>query len=216
MPRSMVSCQEVIVMLLEDILSDSHFRERVQGIALDARKRLGVDLPVHQLGVVVPDAVAASAELERAGIRPFLLLGGSARLWKERGGERTMTSRIGFGYRDGIEIELLEPGTGSDFYRRSLDAKGRPYIQHLGFLVRDVDEWAKKLEDGGCPIYVRGRLRTGPLRIEFAYMDTEQEAGLILEFICHRLFGIRIKPPVWFQQFLGFVEKKSGKRWIEV
>jgi hypothetical protein len=203
-------------MLLADFLSDNKFNERVQGIALEARKRLGINVPVHQLGVVVPDVVAAAAELEAKGIRAFLLLGGSAKLWKERGAGRTMTSRLGFGYREGIEIELLEPGSGSDFYRRSLDPKGRPFIQHLGFLVSDVDEWANKLENAGCPIYVRGRLRVGPLRIEFAYMDTEKEAGLILEFICHRLFGVRIKPPVWFQQFLGLLEKKTGKRCIEV
>jgi hypothetical protein len=203
-------------MLLSEIMSDANFKERVQAIALESRKKLGIDVPVHQLGVVVPDVAAAAVELEGKGIRPFLLMGGSARLWMERGSAGTMTSRLGFGYHQGIEIELLEPGSGSDFYRRSLEQKGRPFIQHLGFLVSDVDAWAKKLADAGCPVYVRGRLGVGPLRIEFAYMDTEKEAGLILEFICHRLFGIRIKPPVWLQQLLGRIEIRTGKRCIDL
>ncbi|MBN1531223.1 MAG: VOC family protein [Spirochaetes bacterium] len=203
-------------MLLFDMLSDGNFKDRVQEIAGAARERLGMDMPVYQLGVVVPDVVAAAAELEARGMRPFLLMGGSARMWRERGADGAITSRLGFGYHRGIEIELLEPGRGSDFYRRSLDPQGRPVIQHLGFLVRDVDSWAKKLADAGYPVYVRGRLRVGPLRIEFAYMDTEQKEGLILEFICHRLFGVWIRPPAGFQQFLGWIEKKTGKRCIEV
>ncbi len=203
-------------MLLDDIFEKSDFNSAVQAIALQSRKKLGIDMPVHQLGIVVPDVAAAAAELERKGVKPFLLMGGPAKRWTERGSEGAITSRLGFGYHQGIELELLEPGTGSDFYLRSVDKKGRPVIQHLGFLVSNVDEWARKLVDAGCRVYVRGRLGLGPLRIEFAYMDTEKEAGLILEFICHRLFGIWIKPPVWIQQLIGGIEIKTGKRCIEV
>jgi hypothetical protein len=203
-------------MLLADIMSDKNFKEMVQSIALGFRKKFGIEEPVHQLGVVVPDVLAAAADLEGKGMKPFLLFGGAAQLWKERGSDGKMKSRLGLGYHQGIEIELLEPGSGSDFYRRSLEPKGRPFIQHIGFLVGDVDACAKKLADAGYPVYVRGRIGVGPLRIEFAYMDTEKDAGLILEFICHRLFGIWIKPPIWFQQLLGFIEIKAGKRCIEV
>jgi hypothetical protein len=203
-------------MVLSDIMADADFTSRVQSIALESRKKLGIDVPVYQLGVVVPDVVAAAADLEAKGIKPFLLMGGSARSWKERGADGAMKSRLGFGYHHGIEIELLEPGSGSDFYRRSLDTSGRPFVQHLGFLVSDVDAWAKKLVDAGSPVYVRGRLGVGPLRIEFAYMDTEKEAGLILEFICHRLFGIWIRPPIWLQQLIGRIEIKAGKRCLDV
>jgi hypothetical protein len=203
-------------MLLAEIMSEKNFKEMVQSIALGFRNRFGIDAPVNQLGVVVPDVLAAAADLEKKGCKPFLIMGGAAKMWKERGSAGRIKSRLGFGYREGIEIELLEPGSGSDFYRRSLDPKGRPLIQHLGFLVKDVDACARKLEDAGYPVYVRGRIGMGPLRIEFAYMDTEKDAGLIMEFICFRIFGIRFKPPIWSQQLLGYIEKKSGKRCIEV
>lgn len=203
-------------MLLSDIMSGDNFVERVQALALETRKKLGIDAKVYQLGVVVPDVVKAAAELEGTGMKPFLLMAGAAKSWKERGSDGAMKSRLGFGYHRGIEIELLEPGTGSDFYRRSLEPEGRPVIQHLGFLVSDVDARAKRLRDAGIPVYVRGKLGAGPLRIDFAYMDTEKEAGLILEFICHRLFGAWIRPPAGFQQFLGRIEIKTGKRCIEM
>ncbi|HPC39958.1 MAG TPA: VOC family protein [Spirochaetota bacterium] len=203
-------------MLLSDIMSGENFVERVQAIALESRRKLGIDAPVYQLGVVVPDVVRAAAELEGKGMKPFLLMAGAPQYWKERGSDGAMKSRLGFGYHEGIEIELLEPGTGSDFYRRNLEQKGRPVIQHLGFLVSDVDAWAKKLKDAGYPVYVRGRLGAGPLSINFAYMDTEKEMGLILEFICHRLFGIWIRPPARLQQLLGRIEIKTGKRCIDM
>lgn len=201
-------------MLFTQLLNRGDFSDCVQSLARDARERLGIPFPVNQVGVVVPDVVKAAADLEEAGIPPFLLLGGAARDWTERGTPGAMRSRLGFGYHRGIEIELLEPGVGSDFYRRSLDPQGRPIIQHLGFLVRDVDEWAKKLN--GTPVYVRGKIGLGPLRIDFAYMDTERDAGIILEFISHRFLGVRIRPPEGFQQLIGRIEKKSGKRCIEV
>ncbi len=204
------------IMLLEDIFRKSDFNAAVQSIALDSRMKLGMDMPVHQLGIVVPDVAAAAAELEGKCIKPFILLGGPAKRWTERGSEGAIRSRLAFGYHQGIELELLEPGAGSDFYRRSLDKKGRPVIQHLGFLVSDVDSWAEKIVSAGYNIYVRGRLGLGPLRIDFAYMDTEKDAGIILEFICHRLFGIWIKPPVRLQQLIGRIEIKTGKRCIEV
>ncbi|OHD65714.1 MAG: hypothetical protein A2176_13855 [Spirochaetes bacterium RBG_13_51_14] len=203
-------------MLLAEILSDNDFDSRVQGLALKLRKKLGIDAPVYQLGVVVDNVETAAEKLERKGMKPFLLLGGSAERWSERGVDGHMRSRLGFGYHRGIEIELLEPGEGTDFYRRSLDQRGRPLIQHLGFLVKDVDAWANKLVNAGYPVYVRGKLGMGPLSIDFAYMDTERDDGLILEFISHRFLGIWFKPPIWFQQLLGLIEKKTGKRCIDV
>jgi hypothetical protein len=47
-------------------------------------------------------------------------------------------------------------------------------------------------------------------------MDTEREAGIILEFISHRLCGVHFRPPERLQKLLGRIEKKSGKRCIEV
>jgi hypothetical protein len=196
-------------MLLADLPWQGDFAARVQDLALAARRRLGLDRPVHQLGVVVPDVVAAAEELEGQGLAPFLLVGGPARRWAEGGQERPMRSRLGFGSHQGIEIELLEPGSGTDFYRRSLDAAGRPVLQHLGFLVGDVDAAARAL---AVPITVRGRIGFGPLRIDFAYLDTEREAGLILELIGHRLLGLRCRPPARLQRLAGRLRKRWHKR----
>jgi hypothetical protein len=68
-----------------------------------------------------------------------------------------------------VELELLELGTGSDFYRRSLDSDGRIVVQHLGFLVDEVDDWAEKLRTGGYDVWVRGAIELGPAREVYQY-----------------------------------------------
>ena len=201
-------------MLLADLLRLDDFVPRVQGLAQGTRRRLGLAPPVHQLGVVVPDVVAAAEELERQGLAPFFLVGGPARRWTERGADRPVRSRLGFGAHRGIEIELLEPGSGTDFYRRSLDPEGRPLVQHLGFVVRDVDAAARGL---AVATIVRGRIGLGPVRIDFAYLDTEAEAGLTLELISHRLAGIPCGPPTRLTRLAGRVRRRwHRQRVLEV
>ena len=75
---------------------------------------------------------------------------------------------------DGIELELLEPGEGSDFYRQTIDPQGRPVIQHIGFLTHKVDEWADKISKWDARYGCGDGSASGPLSIDFAYMDTVQ------------------------------------------
>lgn len=119
------------------------------------------DLPaVHQLGVMVPDVEAAATELERQGMARFFVAGGTPRYWREDGVCRAMSGKLGMAYCDGIEIELLEPGRNSNWYRDSLAAGGNYAIQHLGYLVGNVDLAAAPLQAAGFPLKVRGRLNS--------------------------------------------------------
>jgi len=194
--------------LLEELLQASDFTAAVAGLAREFRQRHALP-PVHQLGLVVPDAIAAAGELERRGIGPFFLAAGRPVLWRERGQERVFSGRMGLAYHHGFELELLEPGQGSDFYRQSLDPQGRAVIQHLGFLCPDVDAAAARV---GVPVWVRGRIKTGPMVTEFAYLDTVAEAGLVIEFISWRFLGLEFIPPAGLVHALGRLQKWSGKR----
>jgi hypothetical protein len=109
-------------------------------------------------------------------------------------------------------LELLEPGTGSTFYKSCVDKERRMVVQHLGFMVKDVDARAKMLEAKGCKTWVRGTIKSFLLVINFAYMDTTNEAGIILEYIDFRLFGIPIKIPAAIFHALGRLEKLIGVR----
>jgi hypothetical protein len=182
------------MVLLEDLLSAEDFGAAVNGLACEFRNRH--ELPaIHQLGLVVSDVEEAAHALEDRGIGPFFMAGGSPVLWRERGEERSVRGKIGLTYHQGFELELLEPGDGSDFYRQSLDPEGKIVVQHLGFLVRDVDEWAEKLSASGTRVWIRGTIKAGPSKTEFAYMDTLDETGLIIEFISWGMFGWKFKSP---------------------
>ncbi|HUT52818.1 MAG TPA: VOC family protein [bacterium] len=200
------------MIMLDDLLGAADFRAAVDGLAAEFRagRRLP---PVHQLGLVVPDVEAAAAELEARGIGPFFIAGGAPVLWRERGQERSFKGKLGMAGHKGFELELLEPGMGSDFYRSCLDGDGKIVVQHLGFLVDDVDAWAEGL---AVPVHVRGRIKTGPLVTEFVYLDTMEKLGIIIEFINWRLFGIRIKPRGGLYHALGRFEKLIGKRSLSV
>jgi hypothetical protein len=202
-------------MLLADILFDSGFNAKVQDIALTFRKKAGIPFKVHQAGIVVPDVEAAVADLEARGFGPFIMAAASLPRWTERGSDGRFRGKLGMAYHDGIELELLEPGEGSDFYRQYVDPKGRPVIQHIGFLTHAVDTWADRLSGMGCPVRVRGRIGLGPLSIDFAYMDSVREAGTILEFIGYRFAGIPVRPTAGLIGAAGWLQKKTVKRCID-
>ena len=201
--------------LLKDLLTSGDLVSASAGLAAGLRAQFSLP-PLHQLGLVVPDAEKAADDLEAQGVGRFLILGGRPVLWRERGEERSPEGKMGLAFHQGLELELLEPMRGSDFYRQHLDPEGRPLVQHLGFLVDDVDGWAGKLTAAGFPIWVRGRLQLGPLQSDFAYMDTITDAGLVVEFIRWRLFGRAFSPSAALVGRLARLVKWSGRRSLSV
>ncbi len=194
-----------------DLLEADNFTLAVSRLAKDFRDKYEFPL-IHQIGVVVPDVQAAAAELEAKGLGPFFIASGSLALWNERRKLGHFKGKMGIAYHKGFEVELLEPGEGSSFYKDCIDPDCPMVVQHLGFLVNNVDVHAARLESHGYPTWIRGTIRATPLRTEFAYMDTVAETGLVLEFISWRLFGIPFRIPHAAFHAVGHVEKALGIR----
>lgn len=199
------------MVLLDDLLSAADFSWEAARLAADFRKQHGLPA-IHQLGLVVPDVESSAKELESRGIGPFFIASGSPIQWVEKGKPRKFRGKMGLAYYGPYELELLEPGDGSDFYRGYLHSQGRPVVQHLGLWVKDVDRWAGLLERADHPTLVRGKLKSGPTTVDFAYMDTVEEAGLVIEFICWKFFGLKVRVPATVFHTLGRLEKRIGKR----
>ena len=202
-------------MLLADILVNPNFNARMQEVGATFRKKAGIPFRVHQAGIVVPDVEKAADSLEAQGFGPFMIAVATLPRWTERDAESRFRGKMGVAYHDGIELELLEPGEGSDFYRQHVDPEGRPVIQHIGFLTHAVDEWAGRLSGMGCPVWVRGRIGVGPLSVDFVYMDSVREAGTIIEFIGYRFAGIPARPAAGINRTAAWLQKKAGKRCID-
>jgi hypothetical protein len=203
------------MVLLGDLLNAADFSKAVDGLAREFRDQHKLPA-IHQLGLTVPNVENAARVLEAKGIGPFFIANGSPVFWRERGQERSIRGKMGLANHRGFELELLEPTEGSEFYRQSLNPADGIVVQHLGLLVQDVDEWADRLGATGSPVWIRGKLKIGPATADFCYMDTVEEAGLIIEFISWRIFGRDFSFPAALYHGAGRLEKWFGKRSITV
>ncbi len=112
-------------MFLEELLRSPDFGAAIGNLARPFRGRWGLP-EVHQLGLVVPDVENAADALTGQNIGPFFIALGAPRLWRERGQERWVQGKMALARYRGVELELLEPLEGSDFYTGSVDPKGAP------------------------------------------------------------------------------------------
>lgn len=195
----------------DDVLKSGNLDDEVSRIAKDFRAKYRFP-DVKQFGVVVPDVETVAAELEKKGIGPFFIASDTLAFWKECGKDKTFSGKVGMAVYKGYNIELLEPGTGSAFYKSCVDEKGRMVLQHLGFMVKDVDAYARRLEESGCATWVRGRINALGFVTDFAYMDTVAQTGMILEFIHMKMMGVSVHVPGGIYHNLGRLEKIIGKR----
>jgi hypothetical protein len=199
------------MIFFDDLLRQGDFTRNVGRLSHPVRKAHGFP-SLHQLGLVVPDVEQAAEKLEEQGFGPFFIARGAPVFWHENGRACCVTGKMGLAYYKGVETELLEPMEGSAFYRNSLDPDGRTVVQHLGFLVEDVDIWTKKLKSAGIGVWVRGQLKTGALKTDFVYMNPNEDDGLIMEFISWKLFGKTLRPAPGIAHTIGRFQKWSGRR----
>ena len=201
-----------MIYYFDDVLRSDNIDYTLSQIAKDFREKYNFP-DIRQLGIVVANVENAASELEDKGMGPFFIASDTLDSWNERGKNKTFSGKVGLACHKGYEIELLEPGTGSNFYKSCVDKKGRMVLQHLGFSVKDVDSWTLKLENSGNKTWVRGRIKSLGLVTEFAYVDTLKQAGIIMELIDMRIFGVSLKNPhAGFYHNCGRLEKMIHKR----
>ncbi len=137
--------------------------------------------PVYQLGYVVRDIEKACAFYEATyGVGPFQVL---PEVDMDgvilRGTPVDTRIKVAFAKSDKIEIEFIQPLQGKNLYTEFLDARGDG-IHHLGFLVDDMNAWKAQFAARGFePVFHRDM---GVM--EFAYFDTSEVGGLMLELLC--------------------------------
>jgi methylmalonyl-CoA/ethylmalonyl-CoA epimerase len=135
---------------------------------------------VH-VGVVVRDMDKAIARLTALGIGSFqarILPPDARETYRGRPffpAERVaiQITRIG-----NIELELIQPISGESPHQEFLDQKGEG-IQHLGFIVEDLEEDVNRLTTTGSTVMLTSRFKGGG---GVAYLDLEA-AGLIVELV---------------------------------
>ena len=139
--------------------------------------------PVYQLGYVVRDIEKACRYYESVfGTGPFsdvidVNMDGALL----RGKPVETTIKVAFVQSGDVQIELIEPVVGKNLYTEFLETRGEG-IHHLAYKVDDIEAIkAVFTEKVGEPIFSRDM---GIM--EFAYFDTSEVGGLMIEFLCFR------------------------------
>ena len=133
----------------------------------------------YQVGVVVRDLDQAKAFYERLGIGPFVE-GPSAhtlerRIYGELAPDASVRGAIA--QMGSIEFELLEPIAGRTVQRDFLEQHGEGVV-HICAYSDDIDRDIEELTGLGYEVLSEGWIEDGG---HFAYFDTRQVGGLVLE-----------------------------------
>lgn len=136
--------------------------------------------PVYQLGFVVNDIEKTAKHYESFfGTGPFsevidVDMDGALL----RGKPVPTKIKVAFVQSGAVQIELIQPVEGKNVYTEFLETKGEG-IHHLGYQVEDMEAAkAAFLGKGREPVFCRDM---GVM--EFAYYDTSDAGGLMLEFL---------------------------------
>ena len=134
----------------------------------------------HHLGAIVRDLDKAIEYFQSLGIGPFIsnasegvrdrkVYGKPANI-KLRGAEAPLGP---------IKLEVIQPVEGNSVQKEFLESKGEG-INHIGFIVDDLEEEVKKLEERGFRVISTGKI---PPNGGFAYMGTNKIGGVVIELI---------------------------------
>jgi methylmalonyl-CoA/ethylmalonyl-CoA epimerase len=135
-----------------------------------------------QVGLVVKNAERTAEKLERVtGITPSppaVTDDYEKARTTFRGGPTPARAKLVFFQLGQISIEIIEPigepSTWSEFLARHGDG-----VHHIAFTVPDADRAVDALAAEGLPSIQRGVFEGG----RYAYLESEQELGVILELL---------------------------------
>ena len=137
---------------------------------------------VAQIGVIVRDLNAATAFYETLGLGPFKTGKGTAPITdREVHGKAApdVKNRIATAMLGEVEIELVQPVSGASLQREFLETRGEG-VNHLGFVVEDLEGEVARLITRGFRVVSRGTVAGGGA---FAYLDTDRVGGVIFELM---------------------------------
>ena len=138
---------------------------------------------IDHVGVIVRDMDKAIEYYQSLGIGPFERLKNVVPIQNKVLGKpiklddikfRVRIARMGRG-----GFELIQPVAGKSLWKEFLETKGEG-INHLGFLVDDIDKETAKLEEKGFKVLWSSRFQNGG---GATYFDTAQVGGVILELV---------------------------------
>jgi methylmalonyl-CoA/ethylmalonyl-CoA epimerase len=119
------------------------------------------------------------------------------------GGARIeMDFQIAFAFSGKVQVELVQAPPGENIYAQYVAQSGEG-LHHLGFYLSNLDRRMADLRQAGLPVLLEGRLKlAGGSRARFAYLDTGDLCGTIIELIEIKTMGVSL-PQTEFTMRIG-------------
>jgi methylmalonyl-CoA/ethylmalonyl-CoA epimerase len=140
---------------------------------------------LFQLGFVVRDLESAQARYEgMLGVESWKVYTYDGRWVRERsyrGQPEDYAMRLALS-NGTPQIELIQPLSGRSIYNEWLEAE-RSGIHHIGYRVASIDDAVESMTSAGFELLQSGRGYGLDGDGGFAYFDTEEQVGVILEAI---------------------------------
>jgi methylmalonyl-CoA/ethylmalonyl-CoA epimerase len=140
-----------------------------------------------QIGYVVKDVDKTVAYYKDTfGIRPWMLLDERPEPCIEKGKEVHPLLRIALAYMGPVQVELIQVVEGESVHLNHPE-ESLWRIHHLGFMVQDIERRLDACQKLGIGVLQRGTIRDIGFTVDYAYLDTLEQAGVIMELIQWRL-----------------------------
>lgn len=150
---------------------------------------------VAQIGILVKNLDATVERFHRVfGIGPWHFYTYEKPLVKEmtyHGKPANYSMRLALSYFGQMRVELIEPGEGESVYHDYVREHGYG-LHHLGLLTDNLDKALDQSREAGIEMIMDGAGFGMDGDGHYAYLDTEEEFGIVLELI-ERPKG-RLKP----------------------
>lgn len=136
------------------------------------------DLKINQLGYVYRDIEKQIKIMESLyGCPKFAILENKDNIFKYRGKDSKIYTRIAMSRLFNTQIELIQLIEGECIFKEFIDS-GREGLHHFGIFVKNLEFYIEEFKKKGIDVVHAGQ--TGTQKV--AYMDTEKTFGIYLEF----------------------------------
>jgi len=154
---------------------------------------------LSQIGMVVRDVTSAISTYGTAfGVTRWYRSRMASFEVVYRGEPTPMDWDIVVGYSGRVQVELIKVReAGPNLYHELLGEEGAGF-HHVGVVVRDLDRRLERARAAGLAPAQHGAIRfAGGATCRFAYLDTLDTLGTILELIEMRVYGLQLGMPEW-------------------
>ena len=135
---------------------------------------------ISQIGIVVPDMDKAIKFYQDVlGIGPINVLPREPEICELHGKETHFQIKTGFAFLGGMQLELIQVMEGTSAHSEFLEKNPNGGIHHVAVYTQDIEADLERYSEAGVKLIAKGEY----MRTKWAYLDSTEQSGLLLELI---------------------------------